>query len=378
MDKRTFIRELEKSLSVLQEKELNDIIGEYEQHIDMKVQSGLTEEEAIADFGSLSELSAEILEAYHVRADYAAGSGIKKEKKFAFSEGEKAGKEILQQTGEACVKTGKSTMRGLKRVGAWLWGVVLFWKVQLARPFAWAGRKWTAYKSEREENVFMQQADDATDMQDTGVGNSDMQNSVRPKSIRQNSIAQNLAGQTFDRRSSTRRNYTRRSRSLGTGIGHAFSVFMQMIAGLLRFGWKAFCWCVRVAWNLCWAGFVLFCGIMGVGCLFVLGMMLVLSTQGYPLAGLVIGCLGLNLCLFAAAGLGITFMRKSKHRLAAEETGEKNHMENGKTAKRLLTETDTFEQTKADSECQENQEFQEFQENEEAQNYQEQEVQEHA
>ena len=45
---------------------------EYEQHIDMKVQRGLTEEEAIADFGNVKELTAEILEAYHVRGDYAS------------------------------------------------------------------------------------------------------------------------------------------------------------------------------------------------------------------------------------------------------------------------------------------------------------------
>ena len=73
MDKKTFMRELERSLSVLQESELRDILSEYEQHIDMKVKSGLSEEEAIADFGSLPELTAEILEAYHVRADYGPG-----------------------------------------------------------------------------------------------------------------------------------------------------------------------------------------------------------------------------------------------------------------------------------------------------------------
>ena len=72
MDKKTFISELEQALSVLQEEELRDIMEEYEQHIDMKVQRGLTEEEAIADFGNLKELTAEILEAYHVRRDYAS------------------------------------------------------------------------------------------------------------------------------------------------------------------------------------------------------------------------------------------------------------------------------------------------------------------
>ena len=71
MDKITFLRELEQGLSVLQRDELEDIISEYEQHIDMKIKNGLPEEEAIADFGGLEELTAEILTVYHVRADYA-------------------------------------------------------------------------------------------------------------------------------------------------------------------------------------------------------------------------------------------------------------------------------------------------------------------
>lgn len=69
MDKTTFLKELEKSLHVLKEEEIQDIIGEYEQHIDMKVKNGQTMEQAIADFGNVRELAVEILEAYHVRAD---------------------------------------------------------------------------------------------------------------------------------------------------------------------------------------------------------------------------------------------------------------------------------------------------------------------
>ena len=79
MDKNTFMRELERSLSVLQESELRDILSEYEQHIDMKVKSGLSEEEAIADFGSIPELTAEILEETGIRAAdtvYVGDSGV--------------------------------------------------------------------------------------------------------------------------------------------------------------------------------------------------------------------------------------------------------------------------------------------------------------
>lgn len=333
MDKRTFIAELEQSLSVLQEKELKDIIGEYEQHIDMKVQSGLSEEEAIADFGSLAELSAEILEAYHVRADYAAGANGKKEKKFSFAEGEKAGKEILQQTGEACVKTGKSTMRGLRRVGAWLWGVLLFWKVQIVRPFAWAGRKWTSYREERAEaemdlqqtgeEPYMNIQDETMENPDAGsaagagaeqlfAGNPNRKNLNMHHSARHNS----------GRYNSDRHSSARRSRNLGAVVGKGCSSFIGMIAGLCRFCWKAFCWCVCVAWNLCWAGFFAVCGGTGLICLFLLGMMIVLLTQGYPLAGVTIGCLGLNLCLFAAAGFGMTMIKRLKKKTDVRKTEE--------------------------------------------------------
>ena len=256
MDKKTFMRQLERSLSVLQEDELKDIMGEYEQHIDMKVQRGLTEEEAIADFGSLQELTAEILEAYHVRADYAAEA--EKGKRNLFAGGEKAGKEILEQTGELCAKTGRQTMKGLRRFGVWLLGVLLFWKAQVARPFAWMKRKLEAYRKGMPEG--------------------------KETKIESGSI-------------------------LVKGAKKA--------AGVFRFFKKAAGWCIHAVWSLCWAGFSLFCGVLGLFGLFGLGMLVVLLLDGYPLAGAMIGCLGLNLCLFGAAGLGMTFLRKWKdlHRL---------------------------------------------------------------
>ena len=69
MNKQTFLNELRKQLHVLEEAEVNDIIDEYSQHIDIKVAKGQTEEEAIKDFGSVKELSDQILLAYHVRTD---------------------------------------------------------------------------------------------------------------------------------------------------------------------------------------------------------------------------------------------------------------------------------------------------------------------
>ena len=63
MNKDKFLTELRAYLNILEKQEQEDILEEYAQHIDMKIQKGLSEEEAINDFGPVEELAAEILEA---------------------------------------------------------------------------------------------------------------------------------------------------------------------------------------------------------------------------------------------------------------------------------------------------------------------------
>lgn len=70
MTKNEFLNLLEQRLMVLNDDERADLLSEYEQHIEMKIQSGLSEEEAIADFGEPEELIKELLEAYHLNTDY--------------------------------------------------------------------------------------------------------------------------------------------------------------------------------------------------------------------------------------------------------------------------------------------------------------------
>ena len=70
MRKEEFFKLLKTRLAVIEENELEDILSEYRQHIDMKMQSGVSEEEAIKDFGDVDVLADEILESYHVRIDY--------------------------------------------------------------------------------------------------------------------------------------------------------------------------------------------------------------------------------------------------------------------------------------------------------------------
>ncbi|MDE5777796.1 MAG: DUF1700 domain-containing protein, partial [Lachnospiraceae bacterium] len=121
MKKEEFIAKLRNNLSVLEEKEIADIIEEYEQHIDMKMKNGLSQEEAIEDFGDIKVLSAEILEAYHVRANYQ-----EEKKNIDFDkvkeESRKATKRATDAIGKGAQSIGKgaeSFGKGAKTAGEW-------------------------------------------------------------------------------------------------------------------------------------------------------------------------------------------------------------------------------------------------------------------
>lgn len=116
MKKEEFLAKLRKNLSILEEKEIQDIVEEYEQHIDMKMKDGLSEEAAIQDFGDLKELTAGILEAYHVKADY---QGEKKNLDF-----DKVKEESKKATEKATSAIGKGAgMIGKGAGAAGKWGV---------------------------------------------------------------------------------------------------------------------------------------------------------------------------------------------------------------------------------------------------------------
>lgn len=267
MDKNTFMRELEQALSVLQKDELKDILSEYEQHIDMKVKSGLSEEEAIADFGSLTELTADILSAYHVRADYAAP------KKKPFAEPEK--------TKTACIQAGEKAAKGLRGLGAWLLSVLVFWKRQIGAPFVWAADRWKNHRQKEYQ----------TDKQEIAV-----------QRIRTGSGRKPGADRGLNRKGKLV------WRSLSGGIKAGFHLMVQAVL-----------WGIRMAWNAGWICFSLFFAACGVGCLYILGLFVVLLMQHYPLAGVTVGFLGAMLCAFSAAGLGLTFLWKK------EKTKDKSH-----------------------------------------------------
>jgi len=308
MDKNEFLSELEKSLSVLQEDELRDIISEYEQHIDIKVEKGLTEAEAIADFGSLQELTAEILQAYHVRVDYAAETGKGRTWPGKDTGRKRAGDfEKLKETGGKGILILKGKM---KNAGIWIarrleWG----WR-QLCRPFVWiyslaaVHSPWQGGPDGREMEALpvVVQTAAGQGMAAEGYGQTGGNGEVRKKDGKRGYIQKRrgdgkMAGKAV----------------MGNGGGIAGAGVAAIGRGVSRIFWQAIeaaLWGIRLIWNGCWIIFSVFTGGFGLLCLFGIGLLAVLAIEGYPLTGVMVGCAGLVLCMFSAAGLGMTLLWK--------------------------------------------------------------------
>ena len=297
MDKNTFISQLRQALSVLQMDELEDIVYEYQQHIDMKMKSGLSQEEAIADFGSLEELTAEILGAYHVRADYAKDQ--KQDRKRPGTDPGTAGRELLQQTGQTCRNAGEKAARGIRGFGGWLRGVFRFWKEKLARTVSGVRQWWDRRRLPGEEADMREGSDQGPDIR----GDSDRRLDIREPSVR----------------------LSRRRRSSGSGhpilagVRGLFRMAAHMVSVSLGMGLGFAAWGIRMLWNACWMGVAGFCICFGLVCLYILGLLVILWMQHYPLAGVTVGCLGLVLCAFSAAIFSLTLLRWKKRRISNEE-----------------------------------------------------------
>lgn len=69
MTKQEFLNHLEKELNLISEDERKDIIMEYGTYIDDKMAAGVSEEDAVAGFGNISDLVHDILEAYKINTD---------------------------------------------------------------------------------------------------------------------------------------------------------------------------------------------------------------------------------------------------------------------------------------------------------------------
>lgn len=273
MNKAEFIAELDSRIAVLAEDERRDILDEYEQHIDIKVMRGMSEEDAIADFGRMEELVADILEAYHVRADYADPKREKKEpqniterllhgrlfKKDGAEEPDAKGRQskeswfegkpwqrvrnICSRIAGFCKKAVQNSIDGVKGLGRSVQkgaGIVIdFCK----KPFV------RRRKARTEEIVLPKGVDD-----------------------------------------SGRKGKRKMRKEAGFSVMGAIRAMLDACAAAVM-------WCLKWMWNLFWLGSGALFGFGSCIVIFFMGTLAVLLALGYPLRGIAIGCLGLVLCM---------------------------------------------------------------------------------
>lgn len=249
MKREEFLKALEERLQVLNSQEREDIVSEYRQHIELRMESGLTEEEAIGDFGDLDELVAEILDAYSVNPDYGKRQRM-------------PGKESAKAAGEAVLagtrKAGSAGMRAASALKGWILRV-------LKGAAGLAGRLWTLLRG----------------------GVSAVSRSLRP------GRKMALEAQTWERREETFRgnldtgeipapeqNPAPRLPKMGTD---------RLFKRLFRAVFRLAVLCIQVLGTV----FVLLpmaaVDFMGV---LLFGGLLVLCVMGYPAAGLTVGAFG--------------------------------------------------------------------------------------
>ena len=75
MTKEEFIKKLKNKIRMLDQKEIDDIISEYEGFIEEKKSSGMSEKEAVKSLGDINEIAKDLLSAYKIDDDYSDLSG---------------------------------------------------------------------------------------------------------------------------------------------------------------------------------------------------------------------------------------------------------------------------------------------------------------
>lgn len=267
MNKAEFLHILRDRLSVLDEKELEDILSEYEQHIDMKAAGAMTEEAAIADFGDIGELTAQILEAYHVRADFAREKEIREKGPGMMDTVMVTGRK----TAAACRRGGRRFLQGLKNSGL-------------------AVQKWIKKCVAAVRTLFSRKKGQEERTQDTVVKQKEIPE--RKKLLLFGSGKHKEKRDTMEKK-------------------NRITLF-SIIGMICRGCFNAVLWCVKLVWNLFCTGTGILIGAMACACIFMLGTLLVLLTMGYPLAGVVLGVLGLTMCTCSMTVLCFTLIVKRK------------------------------------------------------------------
>ncbi len=319
MNKETFLEELRGYLRILEDQEQEDILEEYAQHIDMKLQKGLSEEEAIRDFGSMRELAAEILEAYHVKPEFDKKSSSY-QPEIKWNKMKDTGKQFRKMGSFLKNKT-KACIHGISRCFHWCGRKCRALALWVWKPFPKAG---TGTKDGKTEEAFIH-------MQDTGLtgreaGDFPVNHMDRTPQMPKEEGSLNIV--------KTVNIAQRRKRGW-------ISAFLR---GLIK-TWDlfaAFCiWWIRLFWNLLWLFMALFFGDMALITLAGVGVILVLLPQGYPMVGMLLICLGGMLCMGAlCCGSYSLILRRKKE----EQETEKHKTEKRETEKQEIVEQETEEQ----------------------------------
>lgn len=305
MSKAEFLQELEKRLHVLNEKERQDVLGEYAQHIDLKIANGMSEEEAVKDFGSIEELIGELLDAYSINTEYASGEtkeSSEKEKNIAQTVRRAAG-ETAEKAGSAL----QSATRAVRHAGARLWQLVkrffLFWW-NLACTM-WDGccrliRRMCGRPSPEEAQSQQYQEREEARQKQRGEREERRQKQREERELRR----AKRRVQYEENREKRRELHEERAKGLRRP-----SLLRRFWDGCIRVVKICVIGCVKLTFLICSAPFLLF----GLFCLFCAGMLAVLMTQGYPVIGIGVIAFGLVLCSLGAAGILLSFVFAGKN-----------------------------------------------------------------
>lgn len=306
MNKETFLQELRTHLQILEEREQQDILDEYTQHIDMKMQKGLSEEEAIRDFGSVRELAAEILGAYHVNPEYEQKKswGKKPDLTKAATEGKKAWGSVWGFFRGKAAALGRGVWKGVSGIG------------RKIKSFGrWLTGLFRRKSGKKELQDMTEQPAELQAAEDTQMQEGEAEIIVQKKELLEE---ENKKGM--------------RAGSVLRGVGRGFQALGRGLFSLIR-------WCLRLIWNAFWLCASLLTGIGALLLLFGFGTLVILLLQGYPLAGIVLICLGGMLCCGTMAVLCFSFLRRKTGEQAADEAAGEETTEDERPREESVAES---------------------------------------
>ncbi len=292
MNKTEFLDELKNCLAVLEEKEQRDILEEYTQHIDMKMERGLSEEEAIGDFGDLGQLAAEILEAYHVNPDYngnrtlSPGVGVR---------------NLIRRTRSRFLGIVRASGRFLHRIAAAAvqnTGILMgktrtfFSRIPARRP------RFLLHFRTKKDVININEAD-VSSAEHPRTGISRTAPDLRTDRLCGQGAVRNTVQSTFKRAGAS---IYRGIKGLFCGLGVLFSSCLSLALWCMYF-------CLRWSWNILLFALTLFNGCLTLFSLYLLAVFLVWTVQGYPFAGPALLSLGVVLCTGSFSILCISLLR---------------------------------------------------------------------